>query len=113
MWVGFPQGEIPMESVHGISVSGGSFPASIWRLYMQRAVGPSSPLDWTEPSEMPVWEPWERGDDVLSYDPCAPPPAPSTTEETTTEEQPAEDQPADDDSGNRSESPPPPPASPD
>jgi hypothetical protein len=79
---------------------------------MQRAVGPSSPLDWTEPSEMPVWEPWERSDDVLSYDPYTPP-APSTTEETTTEEQPAEDQPADEDSGDQSESPPPPPASPD
>ena len=38
VWVGYQQGEIPMESVHGIAVSGGSFPADIWRLYMQRAV---------------------------------------------------------------------------
>ena len=27
------RGEIPMESVHGIAVSGGSFPAEIWRLH--------------------------------------------------------------------------------
>jgi len=85
VWVGYPQGEIPMESVHGISVFGGSFPADIWRLYMERAVGASRPLDWVEPSELPAWEPWERSDDVLSYDPNA---APETTEETTTAEQP-------------------------
>jgi penicillin-binding protein 1A len=84
VWVGFPQGEIPMESVHGISVSGGSFPADIWRQYMERAVGSSTWLDWVEPSELPTWEPWERGDDVLSYDPYA---APETTDTTTTEEE--------------------------
>ena len=80
VWVGYPQGEIPMESVHGISVSGGSFPADIWRRYMQRALWSSPPLEWEEPSELPDWEPWERGDDVLSYDPYAvpEPPAPPT-----------------------------------
>ena len=26
VWVGYPQGEIPMENVHGIAVAGGSFP---------------------------------------------------------------------------------------
>jgi len=83
VWVGYPQGEIPMESVHGISVSGGSFPAEIWRLFMERAIGESEPLDWVEPAELPEWEPWERGEDVLSYDPYA---KPETTEETTTEE---------------------------
>jgi penicillin-binding protein 1A len=99
VWVGYPQGEIPMESVHGISVSGGSFPADIWRRYMQRALWSSEPLEWVEPSELPAWEPWERSDDVLSYDPYA---APETTEETTTEEEPAEPPPP----------PPPPPAIP-
>ena len=86
VWVGYPQGEIPMESVHGISVSGGSFPADIWRRYMQRALWSSPPLEWEEPSELPAWEPWERSDDVLSYDPYA---APETTEETTTEKRAA------------------------
>ena len=31
VWVGYPQGEIPMQNVHGIAVAGGSFPAEIWR----------------------------------------------------------------------------------
>jgi penicillin-binding protein 1A len=101
VWVGYPQGEIPMESVHGISVSGGSFPAEIWRLFMQRALWESEPLDWVVPAELPEWVPWERGHDVLSYDPYAKPAREEkeTTEETTTEEQPAEPTP-----------PPPPPA---
>jgi len=115
VWVGFPQGEIPMESVHGIAVSGGSFPASIWRLYMERAVGSSAPLDWTEPSEMPVWEPWERSDDVLSYDPYTPP-APATeetTDATTGEGATTQEPPAGENSNDESEPPPPPPATPD
>jgi penicillin-binding protein 1A len=104
VWVGYPQGEIPMESVHGISVSGGSFPAEIWRLFMQRALWESEPQDWVVPAELPEWAPWERGDDVLSYDPYSKPAKEEreTTEETTTEEQPAEPPPP----------PPPPPAIP-
>jgi penicillin-binding protein 1A len=38
VWIGYPQGEIPMRYVHGISVSGPTFPASIWRLFMEHAV---------------------------------------------------------------------------
>jgi len=83
VWVGYPQGEIPMDNVHGIAVSGGSFPAEIWRLFMERALGTSPPRDWLEPDGLPSWEPWQRGEDVLSYDPLAS----STTE--TTEESPA------------------------
>ena len=30
-----PAREIPMTSVHGIAVAGGTFPATIWRLFMQ------------------------------------------------------------------------------
>ena len=71
-----------MESVHGISVSGGSFPAEIWRLFMQRALWDSAPRDWVVPAELPEWAPWERGDDVLSYDPYA---KPARTETETTE----------------------------
>ena len=39
VWMGYQAGEIPMENVHGISVSGGSFPAEIWRLMMERTIG--------------------------------------------------------------------------
>jgi penicillin-binding protein 1A len=81
VWIGYPQGEIPMESVHGIAVSGGSFPAQIWRLFMSSALGSSPPREWEVPAELPDWVPWERGPYVLSYDPAAP-----TTIETETTE---------------------------
>jgi penicillin-binding protein 1A len=38
IWIGYPRGEIPMTSVHGIAVSGPTFPATIWRLFMERAL---------------------------------------------------------------------------
>ncbi|MDQ3646951.1 MAG: PBP1A family penicillin-binding protein [Actinomycetota bacterium] len=38
VWVGYPQGTIPMTSVHGIRVFGGTFPAQIWRLFMAKAL---------------------------------------------------------------------------
>jgi membrane peptidoglycan carboxypeptidase len=37
VWVGYPQGLIPMTSVHGIRVYGGTFPAEIWRSFMLAA----------------------------------------------------------------------------
>jgi penicillin-binding protein 1A len=82
VWVGYPQGEIPMESVHGIAVSGGSFPAEIWRLFMERALAGAPVREWVEPVELPEWTPWQRGPFSLSYDPYV---APATTEETETD----------------------------
>ena len=38
VWVGYPNATIEMTSVHGIAVSGGSFPAIIWNLFMSRAL---------------------------------------------------------------------------
>jgi len=34
VWVGYPQGRIPMTNVHGSRVYGGTLPAQIWRLFM-------------------------------------------------------------------------------
>ena len=34
VWVGNRAGQVPMVNVHGIKVTGGSFPASIWREFM-------------------------------------------------------------------------------
>jgi penicillin-binding protein 1A len=109
VWIGYPQGEIPMENVHGISVSGGSFPADVWRRYMTRALWSSPPQDWEEPTDYPVWEEWERSDDVLSYDPYAAPETTDTTDtdKTNTEEQPSDDEPAEPPAP---PSPPPPPS---
>jgi penicillin-binding protein 1A len=38
VWVGYPQGRVPMTSVHGTRVWGGNFPAYIWRSFMAEAV---------------------------------------------------------------------------
>jgi penicillin-binding protein 1A len=37
VWVGYPQGRIPMTSVHGTRVYGGTLPARIWQAFMARA----------------------------------------------------------------------------
>jgi penicillin-binding protein 1A len=84
VWVGYPQAEIPMENVHGIAVAGGSFPAEIWRLFMERAVRYTHPADFSLPKTYPVWKPFERGDYAIQYEPT-PEPTPATTEAATTE----------------------------
>ena len=38
VWVGYPQGRIPMTNVHGFSVVGGTLPAQIWRTFMSSAL---------------------------------------------------------------------------
>lgn len=56
VWIGFPKGEIPMTSVHGISVSGPTFPASMWKLFMERAVDYAPvPKEFPAPKTAPVW----------------------------------------------------------
>jgi penicillin-binding protein 1A len=56
VWIGYPQGEIPMRSVHGISVSGPTFPATIWNLFMRRAVYYAPfPNEFPTPKTEPVW----------------------------------------------------------
>jgi len=44
VWVGRPTARIPMESVHGISVTGGSFPAEIWHAFMSEVPTPAEAL---------------------------------------------------------------------
>jgi len=81
VWVGYPGGEVPMQSVHGIAVSGGSFPAEIWKLYMEQALAKTPVVDFAEPSKWPTWKPFHRGPYALSYDPYAT--TTSTTSVTT------------------------------
>jgi penicillin-binding protein 1A len=82
VWMGYTGGEIPMENVHGIAVSGGSFPAEIWRLFMEPALDRTEARSFPEPSHWPEWKPFTRGEYALSYDPYA---AQSTTTETETQ----------------------------
>jgi penicillin-binding protein 1A len=87
VWVGYPQAEIPMESVHGIAVAGGTFPATIWRLFMEESIGPTPVREFPEAQTEPVWRSFTPG----SYG--GPPPSstyyytPTTTQETTTQAQ--------------------------
>jgi penicillin-binding protein 1A len=39
VWVGYPNTQVEMRSVHGITVAGGTFPAGIWHDYMANAKG--------------------------------------------------------------------------
>jgi penicillin-binding protein 1A len=79
VWMGYTAGEIPMENVHGIAVSGGSFPAEMWRLFMEPALDGTEATSFAEPSQWPEWTPFTRGEFALSYDPNA---SESTTTET-------------------------------
>ncbi|MFN2587263.1 MAG: transglycosylase domain-containing protein [Actinomycetota bacterium] len=49
VWVGYPQASIPMVSVHGIRVSGGTFPALIWRQFMAAALADVPPKPFRLP----------------------------------------------------------------
>jgi penicillin-binding protein 1A len=55
VWVGYPQAQIPMENVHGMSVAGGTFPATIWNLFMRSTIGNTPEVDFLEPRSSPHW----------------------------------------------------------
>jgi len=56
IWIGYPRGEIPMLSVHGIEVSGPTFPATIWKLFMEPAVKYAPfPKQFPVATHAPVW----------------------------------------------------------
>jgi penicillin-binding protein 1A len=61
VWVGYPQAEIPMENVHGIAVAGGTFPATIWHLFMETALANKPALTWASPRDPVEWRPFTQG----------------------------------------------------
>jgi penicillin-binding protein 1A len=99
VWIGYTRREIPMESVHGIAVSGGSFPAEIWRLFMEPALENVEPTPFPEPAYWPEWQSFERGRYALTYDPYYTPPAETEEEEEEEQEKPSEDAAPPDDAG--------------
>ncbi|HKY25581.1 MAG TPA: transglycosylase domain-containing protein [Gaiella sp.] len=90
VWMGYTRGEIPMRSVHGISVSGGSFPAEIWRRFMEPALAGRPARDFPEPRRPVSFSTWERGPTALSYDPYYTPPTPAEPEEDESEDEDGE-----------------------
>ena len=55
--VWYPNQKVPMYSVHGIRVAGGTFPAQIWHDYMSKAVGGDC-SDFTVPSQQATFQPF-------------------------------------------------------
>jgi penicillin-binding protein 1A len=55
VWVGYPNAQIEMNSVHGIAVAGGTFPADIWHLFMEGAFGGLPYIGWPDPKNPAVW----------------------------------------------------------
>jgi penicillin-binding protein 1A len=51
VWIGWPQGEIPLENIEGVpSVYGGTIPAAIWHDFMTVAMEGKDPLPFPTPS---------------------------------------------------------------
>ena len=58
VWIGYPRGEIPMLDVHGIAVSGPTFPATIWHLYMLAVTAGHPDVKFPAPTTRPAWATW-------------------------------------------------------
>lgn len=51
VWVGYTDGAIEMNNVHGIRVTGGSFPAQIWATFMKAIINVEKAARFTRPLE--------------------------------------------------------------
>jgi penicillin-binding protein 1A len=58
VWIGYPAAETPMLDVHGIAVSGPTFPAQIWHTYMETAIGARPDVPFPPATTQPVWTSW-------------------------------------------------------
>ncbi|MBD0291213.1 MAG: PBP1A family penicillin-binding protein [Thermoleophilia bacterium] len=56
VWVGYPNAQVEMTNVHGIRVAGGTFPATIWNLFMSAALRGVPVHDFPLPSEPVTWQ---------------------------------------------------------
>jgi penicillin-binding protein 1A len=102
VWVGHPEGQVPMNNVHGIPVTGGSFPAIIWQKFMSVAENDYPEADFVAPSVLVKYNPrwvsqyatWPSSSTTKfttttvapppTTTPTAPPPTATTLQTTTT-----------------------------
>jgi penicillin-binding protein 1A len=78
VWVGYPQGQIPMTNVHGVKgVTGGSFPATIWQKFMNVADRDYPEAEFAKPAALAVYNPFFRSTYATF-------PSSTTTRSTTT-----------------------------
>lgn len=61
VWMGYPEGEIPMTSVHGQVVAGATFPVPIWHEYMAAALWHHKVLGFELPDKYPTYRSVTRG----------------------------------------------------
>ncbi len=61
VWMGYPEGEIPMLSVHGQTVAGATFPVPIWHEYMAAALWHHKVLGFELPDKYPAYHSITRG----------------------------------------------------
>jgi penicillin-binding protein 1A len=61
VWMGYPQGEIPMLDVHGYEVAGATFAVPIWHQYMAVAEAKLPPRPFLVPKQLPVFHPFTPG----------------------------------------------------
>jgi penicillin-binding protein 1A len=57
VWMGHPEAKVPMTDVHGISVTGGSFPAEIWAKFMSGAEKSFPAKDFAAPQVAVKYDP--------------------------------------------------------
>jgi penicillin-binding protein 1A len=67
VWMGYPQGSIPMPGVFGATYS-----LPIWGTFYNAVFGSTYIPDFAVPAIMPLWKPWEG-----KYSKMAPSPSPS------------------------------------
>jgi penicillin-binding protein 1A len=58
VWIGYPQGEIPMLDVHGSVVSGPTLPAQVWHAFMGTAIGDRPDVPFPPAQTQPVFTSW-------------------------------------------------------
>jgi membrane peptidoglycan carboxypeptidase len=86
VWVGFPQGQIPLEDIHGYSqVFGGTIPAAIWQDFMSFALThvDAEPTAFPEPSFV------NQTTTPSAEAPIPPPPSPSPEPSPEPSEEPS------------------------
>jgi len=77
VWMGDPDAQVEMDNVHGIRVTGGSFPAEMWHKFMYAADRDYPEEEFTEPEVLVKYDPFF----VSTYSVF---PTSSTTSSTTT-----------------------------
>ena len=71
VWVGYPQGQIPLENVEGVPlVFGGTIPAAIWHDFMEEAMAGKEAIEFPDPS-------FDQQTVTPSAEAPLPPPSPS------------------------------------